>query len=89
MMWFVYFVMCADNTLYCGATNNVQKRIDKHNSGKGAKYTSRRLPVRLSYVEACACKSDALKLEYRLKQLSRKQKDGLINEYNYREKRGS
>lgn len=82
-MWYVYFVLCNDGTLYCGATNNVEKRVNTHNSGKGAKYTSTRRPVKLVYVEEFPCKIDALKREWFIKhKLSRKDKDALIKEYN-------
>lgn len=82
-MWFVYLLECVDNTLYCGITNNLEKRIQKHNSKKGAKYTSSRTPVSLYYFEECSDKSSALKREAQIKKLSRtekiflKQKDSL------------
>jgi len=78
MSWFVYMAQCSDGTLYTGCTNHVDKRIAKHNSGKGAKYTSRRLPVHLVYSTPVANRSEAQKLEYRIKQLSRAEKQKLI-----------
>lgn len=74
MTWVVYILQCSDETLYTGATNNLQKRIEKHNSGKGSKYTRSRLPVILLKYFLCSDKSTALKLEYRIKKLSRKEK---------------
>lgn len=76
--WFVYILQCNDGTYYTGATNNLDKRVEKHNSGKGAKYTRNRLPVKLVYSLKCNSKSAALKEEYRIKQLSRFDKIKLI-----------
>ena len=74
MSWFVYLLECNDGTLYCGITNNLEKRINTHNKGKGAKYTKSRLPVKIFYFESLENKSDALKREYQLKKLKRKEK---------------
>jgi putative endonuclease len=69
---FVYILECSDTTLYCGWTNNLQKRLEEHAAGKaGAKYTRGRRPVRLVYREPCPTKSDALKREREIKRLSR------------------
>lgn len=73
-MWFVYLVKCSDGTLYCGITNDLDKRIKKHNDGKGAKYTKTRRPVSLLKYFERPSKSEALKLEYKIKQLSRQEK---------------
>lgn len=75
---YVYMLRCADNTLYSGYTTNPQKREEVHNLGKGAKYTRIRLPVKMVYLERYEDKSDALKREYALKQLTKKQKEELI-----------
>ena len=72
--WFVYILECADRTLYTGATNDVRKRLARHRTGKGARYTSGRLPVRLKYVERCGDKSGALQREYAIKRLAREEK---------------
>lgn len=72
--WFVYLLECSDGTLYCGITNNLEKRIKVHNSGKGAKYTKTRVPVKLYYYEELSDKSSASKREWRIKKLSRTQK---------------
>jgi len=77
-MYYVYLLRCADNTLYCGYTTDVQKRLATHNSGKGAKYTKHRLPVEVVYVEEHTTKSEALKREWAVKHLSREQKQQLI-----------
>jgi putative endonuclease len=76
--WWMYVVACADGSLYCGATPDVEKRIAKHNLGKGAKYTKVRLPVRLVHSERCDDRSAALKREWEFKQLSRNQKMKVI-----------
>jgi putative endonuclease len=78
MEYSVYIVKCNDGTLYTGISNNVDNRVAKHNSGTGAKYTKTRLPVRLVYTKVIGTKSDALKEEYRIKQLSRSEKLNLV-----------
>ena len=76
--WFVYMLKCSDGTLYTGSTDDGDRRAQVHNSGKGAKYTRMRLPVEVIYSEACESYSAALKREYAIKQLTRKQKLQLI-----------
>ena len=71
MNWFVYILFCADGTYYTGCTTDVQKRLITHNNGKGAKYTRGRLPVKLLWFDACVSKSEAMKKEYAIKQLSK------------------
>lgn len=83
-MWVVYFLRCSDNSLYCGITNNIEKRIKVHNTGKGAKYTRNKLPVKLVYIQKVDNKSEALKLEYKLKKLTKKEKEKMIVSQNYR-----
>lgn len=73
-MWYVYILHCCDETLYTGCTNNLEKRIAVHNAGRGAKYTKARRPVTLFKFFPCANKSDALRLEYKIKKLSREEK---------------
>lgn len=77
---YVYMVECSDGTLYTGYARNVAKRMDAHNTGRGAKYTRGRRPVRLVYVECFPGKSPALQREYELKRMSRSQKLELIKE---------
>jgi putative endonuclease len=67
--WIVYLVRCSDNSLYCGITNDLRSRLIDHNSGKGAKYTRSRRPVELIAISPTMTKSEALKLEYRIKRL--------------------
>ncbi len=67
--WVVYLVRCFDNSFYCGISNDLKCRLIEHNSGKGAKYTKSRRPVDLVGISPEMTKSEALKLEYRIKQL--------------------
>ena len=76
---YAYMLRCADNTIYSGYTTDLQRRLSVHNSGKGAKYTKIRLPVKLIYFEEFETKSLAMKREYEFKQLTRKQKEQLAN----------
>lgn len=72
--WVVYLVRCSDKSLYCGISNDVQRRLKEHNSGKGAKYTRSRRPVDLIDISPEMRKPEALKLEYRIKKLPADQK---------------
>lgn len=78
MSWLCYVLRCADGTLYCGITNDLEKRLAAHNAGEGAKYTRGRGPVKLAYCETCADKSTALKREMEIKGLPRMKKLALI-----------
>lgn len=75
---YTYILECADGTLYCGWTNDLEKRVQAHNAGKGTKYTKTRRPVVLKYHEIFSTKQEAMKREWALKQLSRKEKLQLI-----------
>ncbi|MCE4957932.1 GIY-YIG nuclease family protein [Macrococcoides caseolyticum] len=75
---YIYILECNDGTLYTGYTNDLDKRLEKHNAGKGAKYTRMRLPVRRVYEEVYETKREAMQREYALKKLSRQQKIKLI-----------
>ena len=76
--WWVYIVECVDGTFYTGITTDINKRIKKHNSGDGAKYTRSRCPVQLLYYEEHKNRSSATKREIEIKKLSRDQKRELI-----------
>jgi putative endonuclease len=78
MCW-VYLVECSDKTYYCGATKNIVRRIDLHNAGKGAKYTKSRRPVKLVWSKECGSYQEALKEEWKVKHLNRKEKEALVN----------
>ena len=77
-MNYTYMLKCSDGTLYTGWTNDLKKRVEAHNSGKGAKYTKARRPVELAYYEEFETKEQAMKREYAIKQLGRKEKQKLI-----------
>ncbi len=81
-MHYTYMVECGDGSLYSGYTTDVERRTKEHNQGKGAKYTRSRLPVRLVYYEEYETKTDAMKREYHLKQLTRVEKLKLIKEFH-------
>lgn len=80
MSWCCYLLRCADDTLYCGITNDLEKRLVAHNAGEGAKYTRGRGPLVLLYRESCADKSAALKRELQIKRLPRAEKLALCGE---------
>lgn len=77
-MWFVYVARCADRTLYCGIARDVAARIAKHDAGTGAKYTRGRGPLAVLLVRRCRTKPMALRVEHEVKQLSRLQKEALV-----------
>jgi len=78
--WFVYVVRCADGALYTGITNQLQRRIAKHNSGKGSKSCrAHGLPVILQWSKQVADKSAALKMEVEIKRMSKDEKEMLVN----------
>lgn len=73
-----YLLLCSDNTLYCGWTNDLDRRVKAHNEGKGAKYTKGRRPVTLVYWEVFSTKQEAMRREAAIKRLSRQEKERLI-----------
>lgn len=75
---YTYLVRCADGSLYCGWTNHLEERLRAHNAGTGAKYTKSRRPVTLAYYEVFSTRQEAMKREWAIKQLSRKEKMALI-----------
>ena len=75
---FTYLLRCTDGTLYCGWTNDLEKRVTAHNAGGGAKYTKPRRPVTLAYYEAFATKQEAMRREAEIKRLTRSEKLALI-----------
>lgn len=76
--WRVYLLRCDDGTLYTGITNNLSRRLDKHNAGTASRYTRSRLPVVLVHQESQPSRSLALKRELAIKALSRQEKEALI-----------
>lgn len=77
-MYYTYLAKCSDGSLYCGYTDDVEAREKVHNSGKGAKYTRSRLPVKIVYYEEFETKSEALRREHAIKKLTRIKKEELI-----------
>jgi len=80
-MNYVYILRCSDETLYTGYTNDLKNRIKVHNSGKGAKYTRCRLPVKIVYYEEYLTKSEAMKREYAIKKYRRIDKIKLLESF--------
>jgi len=78
MIWSCYILRCADDTLYTGITNDLEKRLAAHNEGTAAKYTRARGPVELVFMEDCADRSAASKREMAIKSLTRAEKLVLI-----------
>lgn len=85
--WSVYILRCGDGSLYTGCTNDLDGRVARHQSGRGARYTRSRLPVALVFSEAVADRSEALRREAALKRLARPLKLKLISAAAARRKR--
>lgn len=77
-MNYTYILRCSDGSLYCGWTNDIEKRLAAHNSGKGGRYTRSRCPVALVYLEEFETKQEAMSREWHIKQLTHAQKEALI-----------
>lgn len=73
-----YILECSDHTLYTGWTNNIEKRLEAHNAGQGARYTRGRTPVQLVYLEKYETKQEAMQREAAIKKMTRKEKEALI-----------
>jgi len=78
-MWFVYIILCSDNSYYIGTTDNIDRRFRDHQKGNGGAYTRSHKPLKVVYIEECINKSSALKRELQLKKWSRSKKAALIN----------
>ena len=78
MKWIVYILECSDNSLYTGITNNLERRLKEHRTGRGAKYTKHRSPLKVRYAEFRRTKSAALTREAAIKSLARSEKLALI-----------
>ena len=79
MCWCVYMLRCSDDSLYCGVTTDIERRLSEHNLGVGSRYTRTRLPVRLVWSSGELTKSEAFKEEYRIKRLSKVMKEEIID----------
>jgi putative endonuclease len=84
--WKVYLLRCADNSLYCGITHDIQSRVDVHNSGKGAKYTRSRRPVELVAATKSMTKSQALTLESMIKRMPADEKIAALKRFSESER---
>lgn len=80
--WFLYIVECRDGSLYTGITNDIERRVNQHNEGTGARYTRSRRPVRVRYQEPCENRSAALVRECAIRLMSPKEKWALIERYD-------
>ena len=87
--WVLYILECKDGTLYTGITDNLQRRLNLHRIGKGAKYTRGRAPLVLRYVEPCESRSQALQREIQVKRLSRSEKIALCDLFMQKESENS
>ena len=77
--WYVYLLRCADSTLYCGVTTDVERRVDEHNAGaRGAKYTRSRRPVELVCCVEAQDRAAACRLEYAVKRRPRAEKASFL-----------
>ena len=74
----VYLLRCSDDTLYCGWTTDVERRLGEHQAGRASRYTRSRLPVALAWSRQVASRGEALREEHRIKRLSRAEKLRLI-----------
>ena len=77
-MNYTYILKCRDGSFYTGWTNDIEKRMQAHNAGKGAKYTKSRRPVKLVYYEEHETKNEAMNREYAIKHMTRQEKERLI-----------
>ena len=80
---YTYILKCADGSLYCGWTNNLEKRLSAHNAGTASKYTRTRRPVELAYFEQFETKQEAMSREYHIKRLTREEKLKLIKDKTF------
>ncbi|MBQ6036564.1 MAG: GIY-YIG nuclease family protein [Lachnospiraceae bacterium] len=78
---YTYMLQCADGSFYIGWTNDIRKRVQTHNAGKGGKYTRSKRPCRLVYLECFETKQEAQSREVHLKQLTRPEKEALLDGY--------
>ena len=84
MVWYVYLLSCVDDSLYCGVTTDVKRRIAEHNGDRpgGARYTRARRPVQLAWVETCNNRSEATRREAVIKNMDRAAKKALVSGFH-------
>lgn len=78
--WYLYILRCGDDTLYTGITTDIDRRLEAHSQGRGAKYTRGRGPLEIVYREVCGSHSQALRRELEIKALSRQEKLALLGQ---------
>ena len=78
--WQVYLLRCSDDSLYCGTTTDLERRVQEHNQGVGSRYTKSRLPVQLVWSSDGLNKSEAFREEYRIKRMSKVLKERMVGE---------
>ena len=81
-VYYTYLLLTENNTYYCGYTDDIEKRYKKHQEGSGAKYTKANKPIKIAYLESFKTKSEAMKEEYRIKHLSRTEKESLVKSFS-------
>ena len=81
-IWYLYVLRCGDGSLYTGITTDVERRLEAHRTGKGAKYTRGRGPLELVYREECGNHSQALKRECQIKAMDRRKKEMMVEKWN-------
>ncbi|MCG8552499.1 MAG: GIY-YIG nuclease family protein [Desulfobacterales bacterium] len=86
--WSTYLLKCSDNSLYCGVTNDLKKRLASHNQGTASKYTRSRIPVKLAAVRNKLSKSEAFKLEYIIKRTRTDKKIKTLLNWNFSDESG-
>lgn len=79
--WYLYILKCKDGSYYTGITLELERRLEQHKQGKASRYTRARLPVEMIYSEPCRNHSKALKREYEVKALTRREKESLLDAY--------
>ncbi len=79
--WYLYILLCRDGSYYTGITTDIARRVEMHNTGKGARYTNGRCPVRLVHREECRDRGDALRREHAVKQLTKEGKREYVREH--------
>ena len=82
MAYYCYLLECSDGTFYCGWTKDLDRRVEMHNKGRGARYTRSRLPVSLAYYEELDSQADAMSRERRLKTKTHGQKAEMIKQFH-------
>ena len=82
--WMTYLLLCADGKIYCGVTNDMKKRLDAHNRGIASRFTRARLPVMLLATSRAMGKTEAFRLEYRIKRLPKNKKLAALTSTQHR-----